>query len=280
LAFILCLIIFGDVSPGKHRYSIYSPQAENENPERTFEFSKIKGCVRFDSVCYHYEDGKNVLSEISFDIREGEKVAIVGKSGAGKSTLVQLILGLYEPIEGRIEVDSVDIRTVRLDSLRNRIGIVSQNIFLFNDTILNNIKYSRAEASIDEVLTAAKASGCHDFISQFPHGYDTNAGEVGKRLSGGERQRISIARCLLKKPDLIIFDEPTTHLDSVSGNNIISTIKSVFKNNTCIIISHHINNIQWVDKILVLKYGRLVQEGTHQELAVKEGEYQNLFLEK
>ena len=251
--------------------------AEGESPIRKHEFRAIRGDIRFENVHYHYGDGKDVLRDINFSIQKGEKIAFVGKSGAGKSTLVHLIIGLYEPTSGRIEVDGIDIRTVKLESLRNRIGIVSQNIFLFDDTILNNIKYSRPDASIEEVMNTAKASGAHDFISQFPDGYETNTGEIGKRLSGGEKQRISIARCLLKKPDLIIFDEPTAHLDPVTVKNLIASIQDLFRDKTCIIISHDLNNIHWADRIFVLKEGLLVQGGTHAELVGMEGEYRELF---
>lgn len=251
--------------------------AEDESPERTIELQGLRGDIRFENVCYHYGDGKDVLRDINFSIWKGEKIAFVGKSGAGKTTLVHLILGLYEPTSGRVEVDGVDVRTIKLASLRNRIGIVSQNIFLFDDSILNNIKYSRPDASMDEVIAAAKASGAHDFVSQFPAGYETNAGEIGKRLSGGEKQRISIARCLLKKPDLIIFDEPTAHLDPVAVKNLISAIQDLFKDKTCIIISHHLNNIGWVNRIFVFEHGHLVQEGTHADLVGKAGEYRELF---
>jgi len=251
--------------------------AEDERPGRKHEFRTIRGDIRFEDVYYHYREGRDVLHGISFSVRKGERIAFVGKSGAGKSTLVHLILGLYEPTAGCVEVDGIDVRTVKLESLRNRIGIVSQNIFLFDDSILNNIKYSRPDASMEEVIAAAKASGCHDFISRFPEGYDTNAGEIGKRLSGGEKQRISIARCLLKKPDLIIFDEPTAHLDPVTVKNLIASIQDLFRDKTCIIISHDLNNIHWADRIFVLKEGLLVQEGTHAELVGMEGEYRELF---
>jgi subfamily B ATP-binding cassette protein MsbA len=250
---------------------------EDERPERMHEFPVLKGDIRFEKVSYHYEGGNNVLHNVTFSIQAGEKIAFVGKSGVGKSTLVHLILGLYEPTIGRVEVDGIDIKTVRLESLRKRIGIVSQNIFLFDDSVLNNIKYSRPDASMDEVISAAQASGCHDFISHLPEGYETMAGEIGKKLSGGEKQRISIARCLLKKPDLIIFDEPTTHLDSGAIKNLITSIQKVFLNKTCIIISHHLDNINWVDRIFVLEEGCIVQEGTHANLVKKVGEYRELF---
>lgn len=250
---------------------------EDERPERKCILSSVKGDIEFDNVNYYYDYGNNVLNKVTFFIRAGEKIAFVGKSGAGKSTLVNLILGFYEPTAGSIKIDGVDLSRVSLKSLRNRIGIVSQNIFLFDDSILNNIKYSRPEASMEEIVAAAKASGCHDFISSFSAGYETNAGEIGKKLSGGEKQRISIARCLLKNPDLVIFDEPTAHLDIPAIKSFIDSINNLFKDKTCIIISHNVNNVQWVDRVLVLDNGVIVQEGTHKTLIDEEGEYKKLF---
>jgi len=251
--------------------------AEDESPARTREFSHLQGSVRFAGVSYHYANDKEALRDINLSIRAGEKVALVGKSGAGKSTLVHLALGLHEPTLGRIEIDGIDLQTVRLESLRSRIGIVSQNIFLFDDSLLNNIRYCRPEASTEDVLAAARAAGCHAFISGFPAGYEANAGEIGNRLSGGEKQRISIARCLLKNPDLVIFDEPTAHLDREATKKMIASIEELFCDKTCIIISHHLDNINWVDRVFVLEEGRLVQEGTPADLIRTAGKYQDLF---
>ncbi len=257
--------------------SFVEKTAENESLERRHEFTSLQGDILFENVFYNYGDGRDVLRDVSFSAKKGEKIAFAGKSGAGKSTLVHLILGLYEPTAGRIAIDGVDIRNIKLESLRNRIGIVSQNIFLFDDTLMNNIRYSRPDASLDDVVAAAKASGCHDFISGFPEGYKTNAGEVGKRLSGGEKQRISIARCLLKRPDLVILDEPTTHLDSAAAKNLIASIQELFKNKTCVIISHNLDNISWVERIFILDYGRLILEETPERLLTKEAEYRRWF---
>jgi ABC-type multidrug transport system fused ATPase/permease subunit len=164
-----------------------------------------------------------------------------------------------------------------LASLRNKIGIVSQNIFLFNDTILDNIKYSRADATIEDVIDAARASGAHEFIARLPCGYNTNAGEIGKRLSAGEKQRISIARAILKNPDVIIFDEPTAHLDNITVKVIYESMKELFKYRTCIIISHHLIDIAWVDHVIVLEDGKISQDGKHEDLINKIGRYHELF---
>jgi ABC-type bacteriocin/lantibiotic exporter with double-glycine peptidase domain len=251
--------------------------AGSDNCKRTYEYSTIAGNINFEDVYYQYENGNDVLKGISFNIHKGEKVAFVGKSGAGKSTLVYLILGLYEPTAGRVKIDDIDIQKVNVESLRKRVGIVTQNIFLFHDSILNNIKYSRPNASIGEVIEAAERSGCHEFIARLKNGYDTDVGEIGKRLSGGEKQLISIARCLLLNPDIIIFDEPTTHLDRGTTKKLIVSIQKLFKDKTCIIISHNLENISWTNRIFVLDNGRLLQEGTHEELIKNDGVYKSLY---
>lgn len=256
--------------------SFLDKTSEAENPKRNRVINILKGNLQFQNVYFNYEKGNKILRNINLSICNGEKIAFIGKSGAGKSTLMHLILGIYEPTAGTIKFDGIDATTINLESLRNRIGIVSQNIFLFDDTVLNNIKYSTPDASIEEVLEAAKSSGCHDFISRFPKKYETEIGEIGKRLSGGEKQRISIARCLLKNPDLVILDEPTTHLDPESINKQTAALRTLLKNKTCIIISHHWENFDWIDRIYVLDKGKIIQNGTHNELMMKPGKYRQL----
>jgi len=250
---------------------------EDEDPRRTHKFKKLDGYIEFKNVSHDYGEDNDVLRNVSFFVNKEEKVAFVGKSGSGKSTIVNLIMGFYEPSKGNIYIDSQECRNINLNSLRNKIGLVSQNIFLFNDSILNNIRYSCQDASIEDVIKAAKLSGAHKFISQLPKGYDTHAGELGKKLSGGEKQRISIARSILKHPEIVIFDEPTAHLDSITANSIIDSIQKVFKDKTCIIISHFLKNIDWVDRIIVLKEGKILQEGAHDILVKRIGHYRELF---
>lgn len=249
---------------------------EEESPERTWIMKGIRGDIKFENVHFHYEDSRDILVDISFLINKGEMVALIGKSGAGKSTLVNLILGLLNPTAGHIYIDDHDLRTVKLGSFRNRIGIVSQNIFLFDDTLVNNIRYSRPGARMEEVIAAAQAAGCHDFIGNFPQGYQTSANEIGMRLSGGEKQRISIARCLLKKPDIVIFDEPTSHLDPEAAQKLIASIRELFNKKTCLIVSHNLVCFQWVDRILVLNEGKIVQDGHPKDIIQKPGLYQEL----
>jgi ABC-type bacteriocin/lantibiotic exporter with double-glycine peptidase domain len=258
--------------------SFLDKTAENESKKREHEFKTVRGDIQCENVYYHYGNGKDVLSDISFSISKGERIAFVGRSGAGKTTLVHLLLGLENPSRGRIIIDGVNSERIRLTSLRNRIGIVSQNIFIFDDSILNNIRYSQPEAGMEDTIAAAKISGCHDFISNLPNGYNTNTGEIGIKLSGGEKQRISIARCVLKKPDLIIFDEPTAHLDPPAARVIIDSMKRVFIDKTWIIISHKLESVAWADKIYVMARGRIVQQGTHESLIKRIGEYRTIFV--
>lgn len=250
---------------------------EDEDPRRVHKFNKLEGRIEFKNVYHDYQENSEVLKNISFSINKGEKVAFVGESGSGKSTIVSLIMGFYNPSKGDIYIDNIKCQNIELNSLRDKIGLVSQNIFLFNDSILNNIKYSRQDALIEEVIKAAKLSGAHEFISRLPDGYNTHAGELGKKLSGGEKQRISIARSILKNPEIIIFDEPTAHLDSIAANSIINSIQKIFKGKTCIIISHFLKNINWVDRIIVLRNGEILHEGSHDVLTERLSYYKELF---
>jgi ABC-type bacteriocin/lantibiotic exporter with double-glycine peptidase domain len=237
--------------------NFYDKITEEENPKRLNKVSRIAGDISFRNVKHSYEAGKVVLSDITFHIGSKEKIAIVGVSGAGKTTIINLIMGLYEPQAGHILLDGIDLSTLKLDCLRDRIGIVSQNIFLFNDTLLNNIRYSKPEASFDDILRASITSGVHEFIIKLEKGYDSNIGEVGKKLSGGQRQKISIARAILKNPDLVILDEPFANLDGISTRELSKSLSGLVKEKTVILISHSLKCVDWVDKIMVLKDGRL-----------------------
>ena len=236
----------------------------------------ISGKIGFENVCFSYNAGSEVIHSVTFSILPGERVALVGKSGAGKTTLMHLILGLCFPASGCIKIDDTDLRDINLISLRKRIGIVSQNIFLFGDSILNNIRYSRPKASHDEIVEAAKIAGCHSFITRLKEGYETNAGEIGSRLSGGEKQRISIARCLLKDPDLIIFDEPTSNIDPILAKSIMSSINDILKLRTCIMIGHDMLSLSLADRIISIEDGYIVYDGLPTGVLTKEGAYNGL----
>ncbi|MEA3421837.1 MAG: ATP-binding cassette domain-containing protein, partial [Acidobacteriota bacterium] len=202
-------------------------------------------------------DSKPVLRDISLRIRPGEKVLLSGANGSGKSTLVKMILGLYSPGKGEILIDGKRIEEISLSSLRDKISIVSQNTFLFADTIWNNILYSRPDASVEEVRKAAEVAGASEFIEKLEQEYETVVGEMGKRLSGGEKQKIALARALLKKAEIIIFDEAASHLDREGERRLMEIIGERFKEKTCILISHRSEDLASVDRMIRLERGRI-----------------------
>jgi len=247
-----------------------------DDDERLINISKLRGEIIFDRVSFDYGDGKNVLHNISFHIYPGQKIAIIGPNGSGKTTLVSLILQFYKPKLGKIYLDGIDASMIRLRCLRERVGIVSQEVFLFDDSIKNNIKYGKPEASNEEVLLASKMSYAHDFIEKLPDKYDTLVGERGIRLSVGQKQRISIARAILYNPDILIFDEATSALDVLAERAIREFI---FSNNTktIIIVTHRLPTVFYVDWIIVLDKGKIKQQGRPNELLNNEGLFKTLF---
>jgi len=223
------------------------------------------------------EQPKWALRDIDFEITPGELVALVGPSGAGKTTITYMMPRLYDPTEGRILIDDVDIRDVRLSSLADHIGMVTQETYLFYDTIKTNLLYARPDASDDDVVAAAKAANIHDFIISLEDGYDTLVGERGYRLSGGERQRIAIARVILKDPRILVLDEATSHLDSISESLIQKALQGVMRDRTSLVIAHRLSTILAADKILVMEDGQLVEQGRHGELLERGGLYSTLY---
>ncbi len=217
------------------------------------------------------------LEDINFKVNPGELVALVGPSGAGKTTLTYLIPRLYDPNEGRITIDGIDLRELTLESLSNQIGMVTQETYLFHDSIRTNLLYARLDATQEELVQAAKAANIHHFISQLPDGYDTIVGERGYRLSGGEKQRIALARVILKDPRILVLDEATSHLDSESEALIQDALKRVMAGRTSIVIAHRLSTILAADQILVIDRGRIVESGTHAELLLQNGVYANLY---
>jgi ABC-type multidrug transport system fused ATPase/permease subunit len=228
-------------------------------------------------VDFRYAVQIPVLSGMSFTAEAGEHVALVGASGAGKSTCVKLLMRFYDPTGGRITLDGTDIRGLTIASLREQIALVSQEPFLFNGTVRENLMYGRLEASEAEMIEAARAAQIDGLIRSLPKGYDTRVGERGVKLSGGERTRIAIARSLLKDPPIVVFDEATASVDTATERLIQDAVAELIRGRTTFIIAHRLSTLRTVDRILVVEGGRVVEEGTHETLTARKGAYANLF---
>jgi ATP-binding cassette subfamily B protein/subfamily B ATP-binding cassette protein MsbA len=237
----------------------------------------VSGIVAFENVSFQYPESENrVLSEISFETPPGSTVAIVGRSGAGKTTLCNLVARFFDPTSGTIRLDGVDLREIELHSDRKLLGVVEQDVFLFDGTIQENISYGRRRATMAEIEYAAKSAAAHEFIMESPQGYQTRIGERGFKLSGGQRQRLAIARAILADPKILILDEATSNLDSQSERLIQSSLATLLKNRTSFVIAHRLSTIMNADLILVMDSGRIVQSGTHASLLECEGLYQQM----
>ncbi len=241
------------------------------------EMDGLNHGIAFKNVTFAYDGGEPVLRHVSFDAPRGSVVAIVGESGSGKTTVLNLIPRFYDPIEGAVEIDGVDVRKIRHASLMDHVGIVTQSPFLFNRSIAENIRYGRRDATVEDIESAARAAHCHDFIvNDLPNGYDTNVGEMGEKLSGGQRQRITIARAILKNPSILILDEATSALDSESERLVQDALNKLMVGRTTFVVAHRLSTISHADKIIVLRKGTIAEEGTHRELLDKGGEYRRL----
>lgn len=249
-----------------------------KDKEGAMELSDVKGDISFSHVSFQYEENtEHVLNDINLYVPAGSYMALVGSSGAGKSTLCSLIPRFYDVTEGTIKIDGKDIRDIKLKSLRDHIGIVQQDVYLFVGTVYDNIRYGRPDATREEVIEAAKNANAHDFIMSLPNGYETDIGQRGIKLSGGQKQRLSIARVFLKNPPILIFDEATSALDNESEKVVQDSLEKLAKNRTTFVIAHRLSTIKNAEKILVLTEEGIEEEGTHDELIAKGGIYEKLY---
>ena len=260
----------------KRFIDIMDEKAELEN-ENAIEDIKIDGNIKFDHVSFSYESKLNVLNDVSFDIKKGEVVALVGESGGGKTTICHLIPNFYKATVGHVYIDNIDINDLSFKALRKAIGIVQQDVFLFNGTIKENILYGKLDATEDEVIKAAKNANIYDFIMTLPDGFETNIGERGVKLSGGQKQRLSIARVFLKNPPILILDEATSALDNTTEVLIQSALNKLSKGRTTIVVAHRLSTIKNATRIMVVVDGKIKETGTHEQLMSLNGIYTNLY---
>ncbi len=257
---------------------ILTLEPEIQDKEDAVDMNNVKGRITFEDVSFRYNDNEHrVLKHINLDVKAGSYIALVGSSGAGKTTLCNLIPRFYEVSDGKIMIDGTDIRDVKLKSLRDNIGMVQQDVYLFAGTIFENIRYGRPDATKEEVIEAAKEANAYDFIMSLPNGFDTDIGQRGIKLSGGQKQRLSIARVFLKNPPILIFDEATSALDNESEKIVQQSMEKLAKNRTTLVIAHRLSTIRNAEKILVLTENGIEEEGTHRELIEKHGIYYELY---
>ncbi|AGB20122.1 ABC transporter ATP-binding protein [Thermoanaerobacterium thermosaccharolyticum] len=264
---------------GERIFGLLNQKPQIKNPENPVTVDKIYGNIVFENVSMKY-DGEYVLKNINLSVEKGKKLAIMGATGAGKTSLVNLIGRYYDATEGKIKIDGIDIKQIDLYKLRSSIGIVMQETFLFSDTIKNNIAFGKPDATMDEIIEAAKAAEAHDFILEMPNGYNTIVGERGVGLSGGQKQRISLARAILKEPSILILDDATSSVDMETESLIQENIKNIAYGKTTFIIAHRISSVKDADEIIVLDNGYIVERGTHKELLKRKGIYYHNFREQ
>ena len=264
------------IAAGERIFSIIDAKSSVEDKPNALKLGEFRDKIEFKNISFSYDGQREILHNISFEVRKGETVALVGPSGGGKSTLSELIPRFYDPVCGEILVDGRPLSDYNQESVREHMGIVSQDTILFNDTIRNNIAMGRLSASNEQIEAAARVANAHDFIMQTEQGYDTNIGDRGMKLSGGQRQRLSIARAVLKNPEILILDEATSALDTESEKLVQEALTTLLEGRTSVVIAHRLSTIHNADRIIVIDSGRIADQGTHSELMARGGIYAKL----
>ncbi len=258
-------------------YTLIDEKAKIIDKQNAVELNNIKGEIKFENVSFDYIDEKTTLDSINIEIPAGKTVALVGHSGGGKSTIMAMILRFYDPKSGAIKIDGHDIRDVTLESLRTSMSVVNQEVMLFDDTVIENIRYGKEDASVQEIIDAAKMAEADEFIQDLPDGYQTKIGQNGIRLSGGQRQRIAIARAILYNAPILLLDEATSALDPISERLIKDALNTLMKGRTTLVIAHRLSTVIHADRIFVISHGKVIESGKHKELLEQGGAYANLY---